>query len=460
MCWKLEGKKYDMARDLGIIVVSHRWFEDCFKEGRRIPEGPYTMKSGQEAGPISWEVPDDLDTSTTRNSLLSRERKLLAEKSIFSYHTLSPEINAPCSDAGILSWSVSSILNENCSPNRDSTIKGSEKVRKARKTSKHNYVANSRPPVTDPGLLPEASSLIMCSSSRQKRILHDVSGNNAISESARRNRRLVKKNVPSDILKDCFLDSGRENCLIESSSRINIIDSESIDLDDPKNSFTPSSLPLTSDSKHFASDGNRIQELQGTNLHNEGSEHLAEGINSCFYGMNQDEQIQEGIGPLQPADMQTQIEVSCVICWTDFSSTRGILPCGHRFCYSCIEEWADCMALKGKVSTCPLCKTSFTNILKVDDSSSPDQKIYSQTIPCGLSKTDIFMISDVSAENSGAGPSGSVCHRCHYREPEDLLLSCNICQHQWVHTYCLDPPLFPWTCIHCRDLRMLYQRFR
>ncbi|KAJ4838848.1 hypothetical protein Tsubulata_010876 [Turnera subulata] len=99
-------------------------------------------------------------------------------------------------------------------------------------------------------------------------------------------------------------------------------------------------------------------------------------------------------GPRSPTSLKLS---SCVICLTEFSPTRGILPCGHRFCCRCIQSWAD----------------------------------------------HTFSLA-------------SICSACRFREPEELLISCHLCQSRCIHSYCLDPPVSPWTCTHCKDLQRLY----
>ncbi|XP_020083173.1 uncharacterized protein LOC109706644 [Ananas comosus] len=438
VCWQFEGKKYNIARRIGAHIVSHRWLEDCLKEGKRISEGPYAKKSGKEAGPISWELPIFPDTHQKKRCIVNREWDAFPAFSSSPDCLKEGKVDATRPENGCLKWSDSHLLKELCE-------------------------------------WPGGSSL--CSSGK-KRNLSNVVRNDAGGESARRSRRLMKKTI----------DDHNKHSLIVSSDELEIVYPKSVNLHTSRSTSSSSSQPVnlatksdneergtqvieqvekrflrkspiwgdSESSKSLVFDASSPHE---TNLQNDHCKHSGES-SSCDFVVDNDGASEEGGELDESAIMQRQAELSCVICWTDYSSTRGVLACGHRFCYSCILGWADCLASRGKISTCPLCKATFNKISKMDEAGSLDQKIYSQTIPCSSSNIDIFMLAGKENDNFRTWSADSVCYECHNREPEDLLVSCHICQSQWVHSCCLDPPLVPWTCIHCRDLRMLYQRFR
>ena len=44
VCWKFKGKKYELAKKFGTLIVNHQWLDDCIKKGKLVPESPYTMQ--------------------------------------------------------------------------------------------------------------------------------------------------------------------------------------------------------------------------------------------------------------------------------------------------------------------------------------------------------------------------------------------------------------------------------
>ncbi|XP_021817513.1 uncharacterized protein LOC110759697 isoform X4 [Prunus avium] len=424
VCWKFEGKKYELADKFNTIVLNHRWIEDCIKQGKRVPERPYILQCGQEVGPLLLEPPP-------------------IAKDLF------PEFK------------------EN-----NSSLKSKQKH--VRRNSKQELRSCSRPCFQDPPLTRPLRMELQESSTHLARAKRNISNGNgsSMAETSRKGRRLAKRNIGRYMKESALSDSDQEYHPIRFQNMPNdVVTVLSDDSGEERNGNILGTEGKTDNGLHIQRrirnrglkgvvevDENHLSPSKDPNIYVEDAPTSLEGTpqDGCFEVENSKEEFKNRFGTEDATRIPPSMELSCVICWTEFSSTRGILPCGHRFCYSCIESWAGHMGSKSKNSTCPLCKASFTSITKVDDADMIDQKIYSQTIP-SAPKMDIPVPTYRGIPNfSAQSPSGTVCVACSGREPEELLVACNLCHSRCIHSYCLDPPLFPWTCIHCKDLRLVY----
>ena len=83
----------------------------------------------------------------------------------------------------------------------------------------------------------------------------------------------------------------------------------------------------------------------------EDNEHIISEINSKVF------QIRRKIN-IYKDQINKTLNKECIICMDDCKVPKGILPCDHEFCFSCINKWS---MLK---KTCPICKRQFSDIKK------------------------------------------------------------------------------------------------
>ncbi|XP_022983591.1 E3 ubiquitin-protein ligase rnf8-A isoform X1 [Cucurbita maxima] len=467
ICWELEGRKFNLAKKFKTIIVNHRWLEDCIKQGMRVPEDPYILQSGQSAGPLSMKLP-----FSDKGSVSTKKYKVPSEKLHNCGNVEDQRIKGMCSFGDSI-LPHSSLLDKEMYPdfrNSDDTAhKQKHKLRKRISKLEEPSSSSSKNHFKEP--TPSDFFAIGCGSSSS--LARDETkgkryNENSTVRSSRRWRRLVKKNSSEDHNDPDVWNFDPEQYHLATRNSLTVLSSHCDDETDTEvvNVGGTADRDQLCDERGLASDsfeGVEACENQSTSRH---TNLLVENAPRILTVTSEDELhkdlqkiIEDPVIELNESIPSTTTELSCVICWTDFSSTRGVLPCGHRFCYSCIQNWADHMASSRKISTCPLCKASFLSITKVEDAATSDQKIYSQTIPCGPSLLDIYILPDERTLDSVVQPSvAAVCSICRCQEPEDLLMSCHLCQIRHIHSYCLDPPLLPWICIHCKDLQTLYHR--
>ncbi|XP_075498687.1 uncharacterized protein LOC142537043 isoform X2 [Primulina tabacum] len=424
VCWKFEGRKYELAKKFKMVIVSHRWIEECVKKGRRVSETPYTFQSGQEVGTLCSNI--SLRIKQARVQSKVRETSKV------------PLLEVEDEEANVGPWAGFNFSNEhnNGSIRPSGNWKTTEKISRKDSPGSSNSqleAVNSEPMVIE-----------------RKR-------NSTSSKPHCRGRRLVKKQITMvDLASTSKFEREFQLVKVLPEDNISEILFDRPKVDTHQNASTRHTSDITCPRNRLSNnDSIDVEEIEVVDIDNEND--YVRGVPCLLKPPEKslevalDDHFDNHFGMTQP--MPT--ELSCVICWTDFSPTRGVLPCGHRFCFSCIQNWADQLASKKKPSTCPLCKADFICITKVEDTLFSDQKIYSQTILNDNSKNDVYILPDES-DHLPNNPLVHVCFRCSSREPVDLLVLCHYCKIRVVHSYCLDPPLFPWICFQCKDLQMIY----
>ncbi|KAH9306651.1 hypothetical protein KI387_011055 [Taxus chinensis] len=82
ICYKFEGDKYKLAKQMGIKLVNHRWLEDCLKAWALLPEDDY-LRSGWELELLEAQAGDSEDDGVGKIGSPTPSRQTIKPGSLF-----------------------------------------------------------------------------------------------------------------------------------------------------------------------------------------------------------------------------------------------------------------------------------------------------------------------------------------------------------------------------------------
>ncbi|EFJ23938.1 hypothetical protein SELMODRAFT_415214 [Selaginella moellendorffii] len=408
VCWSFTGKKYHLSKELGIKIVNHQWFEDCLRAGRRLPEEPYTHKSGKEVGPVTYREVRRAGGYTAREDVTGPQ-----------------EPQASCLDQDARSPT----------PHHQSTTPPRPRERARREPSTRSGKENKRCRPRNHG---------------EKSILTGLDAfllEDEIAESSKRSAppsrdRETKRKHENKYLEG-FRDLSRE-----STSRRKVLQPVT------KNSHTTKrKVEVQLDAYFPPKTSPKLQPFQPPLHIDDASNPRDLGASSAGTAPRSESPSTRRLS----TSSSSSEDVACVICHDENqTNVEGVLACGHQFCFDCIKKWSQ---HSGSANTpkCPLCKAPFDFITKrepfISLADDDENKRYFETI--------VAIEKKIQRTRANAFPVARSCVVCSGQDAEELLLVCNVCRSRAVHTFCLDPPrvdaLYPWECRVCLEQGRRYR---
>ncbi|KAL2610356.1 hypothetical protein R1flu_028929 [Riccia fluitans] len=482
VCWKFAGRKYELAKKLRRKIISHRWFEECLKAGALVPEEPYINKSGLEEAPFSWDdsgigsprskasrkadstidLPSsacqpgnstafyggsvreeslsartttlpDVDQSGTSRKVPARPKKDVSSRpgfqTISSDQGLSSDLSVKASqelvEDGCKRIAKSSVNRAPMGFRREKDVAVSASMRSPF-TDQSNEVRHQN----DTGYVPRVFSTEV-GQQRQTYFpyLQRYGSAGYLVHTADyaqlRMRRKKEVDVQSGVEKYRRTMHG---AAVPRSDELTFGDKEAWNA---SRAYRAEHVERPIPSRQIAVQGDEVDDQRDTNL-------LAE----------------RGGVALAVSSSPPCKDIACVICHTETKpTTEGLLGCGHRYCYPCIQKWAD--EATSKESTCPLCKASFEFITIRELQRSADDGICTQVLDerVVLVGRRIRQGQKIHLPSPG---TEDVCIMCDSRDSPENLMSCTNCHQRSCHTFCLDPPALPgssWSCNRCAHIR-------